>query len=96
MILVSDVLSIYMIIALDIVITMRFSINYPIVICLPTVCFLFEREVSSENYAIASIFIIYKKHKNTLLQFYFFYIVYNLSYYLPLRDFILVNNHQGD
>ena len=27
-----------------------FLVNCPIVICLPTVCYLFKREVSSENY----------------------------------------------
>ena len=48
--LVSDVMPIYMIIALNIVITMRFSINCPTVICLPTICYVFEREASSENY----------------------------------------------
>ena len=38
--LVTDVMPIFMIIALDIVITMCFSINCSTVICLPTVCFL--------------------------------------------------------
>ena len=32
------------------VITMRFSISCPIVICSLTVCYVFEREASSENY----------------------------------------------
>jgi hypothetical protein len=32
------------------VITMRFSINCPTVICLPTVCYFYERDASSENY----------------------------------------------
>src|SRR3989337_344534 len=32
------------------VITMRFSINCPTVICLSTVYYVFEREASSENY----------------------------------------------
>ena len=36
----TDMMPIFMIIALDIVITMRFSINCLTVICLPTVCFL--------------------------------------------------------
>ena len=44
--LVSDVMPIYMIIALDIVMIIRFSINCPTVICLPTVCYVQE----SENY----------------------------------------------
>ena len=48
--LVSDVMPKYMIIALDIIITMRFAINCPTVICSATVCYVFEREASSKNY----------------------------------------------
>ena len=48
--LVSNVMPIYMIIALDIVMIIHFSISYPTVICLPTVCYVFKREASSENY----------------------------------------------
>ena len=40
---------IYMIIVLDIVIIIHFSINCPTVICLPTVCY-FSREATSEIY----------------------------------------------
>src|SRR3989337_610995 len=40
----------YIIIALDIVITLRFSINCSTVICSPTVLFAFMREASSETY----------------------------------------------
>ena len=32
------------------VIAMRFFISFPTVICLPTVCYVFGREASSENY----------------------------------------------
>ena len=32
------------------IIIICFSINCPKVICLPTVCYVFEREASSENY----------------------------------------------
>ena len=59
--LVMDMMPIYMIIALDIVITMRFSINCPIVIYSSTVCYVFEREASSENYGPRVYFIISKK-----------------------------------
>ena len=48
--LVSDVMPIYMIIALNIVITMRFSINCPTVIRLPTIILMLLREATSETY----------------------------------------------
>ena len=48
--LVSDVMPICMIIALDIVMTLRGSINCSTVICSPTVIFAILREVSSEHY----------------------------------------------
>src|SRR3989337_888984 len=84
--LVMDVMPIFMIIALDIVITMRFSIKCSIVICLPTVCFLSREKPLVKTMAPGSIFIILfsdlqnKKHKNTLLQFIYFYLV--LHFYL--------------
>ena len=46
----TDVMPIFMIIALDIVITLRFSINCSVVICSPTVIFSILREASSETY----------------------------------------------
>ena len=46
----TDVMPICIIIALDIVITLRFSINCSTVICSPTILFPFEREASSETY----------------------------------------------
>ena len=62
----TDVMPIFMIIALDIVITLRFSINCSVVICSPTVLFSILREASSETYGprvslfhhISSLFII--------------------------------------
>ena len=45
-----DVMPIFVIIALDIVITLRFSINCSAVICSPTVLFSMLREASSETY----------------------------------------------
>ena len=52
----TDVLPIFMVIALDIVITLRFSINCSAVICSPTVLFAILREASSETYAPGPIF----------------------------------------
>ena len=46
----TDVMPIFMIIDLDIVITLRFSINCSPVICSPTVIFSILREASSETY----------------------------------------------
>ena len=51
-----DVMPMFMIIALDIVITLRFSINCSEVICSPTVLFSIWREASSETYGPGSIF----------------------------------------
>ena len=48
--LVSDMMHICMIIALDIVMTLRGSINCSTVICSPTVIFAILREASSEHY----------------------------------------------
>ena len=48
--LVTDVMPIFMIIALDIIITMRFSINCSVVICSPTVIHAILREATSETY----------------------------------------------
>ena len=52
----TDVMPIFMIIALDIVITLHFSINCSVVICSPTVLFSILREACSESYAPGSIF----------------------------------------
>ena len=56
--LVSDVMPIYTIIALDIVMIIRFSINCPTVICYPPYA-IFKREASSENSGPGSNLIIY-------------------------------------
>ena len=47
----TDVMPMFMIIALDIVITMRFSINCSVVICSPTIIFAILREATCETYA---------------------------------------------
>ena len=56
----TDVMPIFMIIALDIVITLRFSINCSAVICSPTVIISILREASSENYGPRVYFPSYK------------------------------------
>ena len=72
----TDVMPIFMIIALDIVINLRFSINCSAVICLPTVIFSILREASSETYGPRVYFPSYK------------FLIYNfVSYLLPLQSF---------
>ena len=56
----TDVMPIFMIIALDIVIIMRSSINCSAVICSPTVLFAILREASSETYGPRVYFPSYK------------------------------------
>ena len=56
----TDVMPIFMIIALDIVITLRFSINCSAVICSPTVIIFISREASSETYGPRVYFTSYK------------------------------------
>ena len=51
----TDMMPIFMIIALDILITMRFSINCSAVICSPTVIYDILREATSETYGPESI-----------------------------------------
>ena len=54
-----NVMPICIIIALDIVIIIRFSINCSTVICSPTVLFSFKREASSETYGLRVYFPYY-------------------------------------
>ena len=56
----SNVMPVFMIIALDIFITLRFSINCSAVICSPTVIFSILREASSETYGPRVYFPSYK------------------------------------
>ena len=56
----TDVIPIFMIIALDIFITMRFSINCSAVICSPTVIHAILREATSETYGPRVYFTSYK------------------------------------
>ena len=73
--LVSYVMPICMIIALDIVMTLRDSINCSTVIRTPTVILAIMGEASSEHYGPGVYFthhIFRSTYKNTLLHFYFF------------------------
>src|SRR3954463_2391612 len=56
----TNMMPIFMIIALDIIITMRFSINCSAVICSPTVIHAILREATSENYGPGVYFTSYK------------------------------------
>ena len=68
--LVSDVMPICMIIALDIIMTLRDSINCSTVIRSPTVILAIMREASSEHYGPRVYFTSYFQiHKVTLLHF---------------------------
>ena len=58
--LITDVMPIFMTIALDIIITMRFSINCSAVICSPIVRYAILREATSETYAPWVYFTSYK------------------------------------
>ena len=79
----TDMMPMFMIIALDIVITMRFSINCSTVICSPTVLFAFMREASSETYGPQVYFPSYKfPIYNSSFLFTFFAIFY-FSFHKP-------------
>ena len=55
-----DVMPMFMIIALDIVIIMRFSINCSVVICSPTIIYAISREATSETYGPRVSFPLYR------------------------------------
>src|SRR5215216_2040988 len=94
----SNVLPMFMIIALDIVITLRFSINCSAVIRSPTVIFSILREASSETYgpwvyfpSIQSSIFHHKSFRSTILQSFTFqsinqkyqkYLLCHLSIYI--------------
>src|SRR3990170_4132830 len=76
-----------MIIALDSIIIICFSINFPTVICLPTVCYFLERDATSESYGPRVYFYhkiylvyLYKNTKKYLPHFFIFYLFINLLY----------------
>ena len=67
----TDVMPIFIIIALNMVITVCFSVNWSTVICSSTVLFAFKREASSETYGPGSIF-HHISFQSTILQSFIF------------------------
>ena len=76
--LVTDMMPIFIIIALDIVITSRFSINCSTVICSPTVLFAFKREASSETYGPWVYLLLYFILVYFYLHLYFLHLYYKI------------------
>ncbi len=74
------------------VIIICFSINCPTVICLPTVCYVFEREASSENYGPRVYFYHILKPKIPSCNLFTFILFCILVYLLSLSELILANN----
>ena len=69
----TDVMPIFLIIALDIIITMHYSINCSAVICSPTVIYAILREATSETYGprvyfTSYMFLIYNSSLLFILQ----------------------------
>ena len=79
----TDVMPTFMIIALDIVITLRFSINCSAVICSPTVLFAILREASSETYGPRVYLLSY------VLSIYFYFHLYFLHLYYKIPKIYL-------
>src|SRR3989337_2530323 len=93
----TNVMPICLIIALDIVITLRFSINCSTVICSPTVLFAFMREASSETYGPRVYFPSYHFPIYYFLIFSFqIYIPKNPQiFYLSLSDLTFASDREG-
>ena len=81
--LVTDMMPIFMIIALDIVITLRFSINFSVVICSPIVIIPILREASSKTYGPRVYLLSY------LLPIYFYLHIYFLHLYYKIPKIYL-------
>ena len=78
----TDVMPIFMIIALDIVITLRFSINCSAVICSPTVIFSILREASSETYGPR---VYFPSYKFPIYNFSFLFTFFAI-FYFPFHE----------
>src|SRR5215216_3856133 len=87
---------IFMIIALDIVITLRFSINCSAVICSPTVIFSILREASSETYSPRVYFPSYKFPIYYFAIFYFPIYKPKIPRLLLYRLSISIRSHFAD
>ena len=93
---------IFMIIALDIFITMRFSISCSAVICSPTVIYAILREGTSEIYGprvyfTSYKFLIYDSNLLFILQSLLFYIrkIPKIFILLSLSDLTFVSDREG-
>ena len=85
----TDVMPICIIIALDIVITLRFSINCSTVIRSPTVILAIMREASSETYGPRVYFPSY------IFRSIYFAFRFSILFHLSLSDLILASNREG-
>ena len=65
----TDVMPMFMIIALDVFIIMRFSINCSAVICSPTIIYAISREATSETYGHRVSFPLYCISLNLVYYF---------------------------
>ena len=72
------------------VITMRFSINFPIVICSPTICYVFKREASSENMSMGLLLSYYKiqKYFAAIYLLLFYFAIYPSTYTIWLTTLL--------
>ena len=90
---------IFMIITLDIIITLSFSINCSAVICSPTILFAILREASSETYAPRDYFPSYKFPiyfiLQSLLSIYIIKIPEIFILLLSLSDLTLASGREG-
>ena len=101
----TDVMPIFMIIALDIIIiTMRFSINCSAVICSPAVIHAIMREATSETYGpgslfhyIASLFHIIESHLQFCNLYFPIYTtkITKIFILLSLLDLTFVSDREG-
>src|SRR6266511_4248589 len=89
----TDVIPIFMIIALDNVITLRFSINCSAVICSPTVIFSILREASSETYGPR---VYFPSYKFLIYYFAIFYFPIYKPKILVYRLSISIRSHFAD
>ena len=92
--LVTDVMPIYMIIAMNNVITMHFSINCPTVIYLPTVCYFSREKPLEKTMALGYTLIILLKPKIPCCNLLFYFVLQFIYHLLP--DLILaINEYKG-
>ena len=95
-----DVMPILIIIPLDIVITLLFSINCSTVICSPTILFAILREATSETYGPRVYLLSYLFPIYFYLHLYFLHLYYKipkkyLSYLIILSDLTFASGREG-